>query len=348
MVFTLIITTMFCLHTTAKADESKVIVGNYEYAITPDDSEWSELGSVEAKIEACRIPEEILKSMTAEQLLQAVLDFPFIYDIFAYDSLADGVEQLAEISDAYAELLSRDNAKTVSMNMVTQKNALRTFNISAEEEINNDILAAVTLFQSDYQTDFSLSDIEALDELLTLVNLEIVDDVLEIRASSTTTKIYTPNGTVISYLTYECKHSSSTYHSALDSQAASTYGVTILRTGSCQYNCHSYAWYKQSSDNQYWITIPTVFMNDGSYSKIISGNIIGTASSSVKSGDIVFYGSTSTPSSAHSAIVTSSASGEPLSTRKVKSKWGTLGVFSHTVANVPPAYNKSTLSVWRK
>lgn len=83
----------------------------YKYEVTPDDAEWEQLESVEDKISACRIPENVLANMTEEQLLQAVWDFPFVYDVFSYSSTEEGVKNLENICDAYEELISRKMLK---------------------------------------------------------------------------------------------------------------------------------------------------------------------------------------------------------------------------------------------
>ena len=58
----------------ASLPEQNAVSEVYEYPVTPKDPEWAELGSTRARIEACRIPQEVLKEMTEEQLVQAILD----------------------------------------------------------------------------------------------------------------------------------------------------------------------------------------------------------------------------------------------------------------------------------
>lgn len=70
------------------------------------------------------------------------------------------------------------------------------------------------------------------------------------------------------------------------------------------YNCHSFAWYGQSTSNNYWINNPSIYWEDGSYSRINSW------ASSAK----IYY---AYPSFEHSAIALST---EGL----VRSKWDNL------------------------
>ncbi len=321
----------------------------YEYGITPADSEWSELGTVEEKVEACRISEDLLEAMTDEQLLQAILDFPFIIDVYAYSSIEMGVESIEDICDAYAELLKRDTALDSFMEEASYR-MTGLDQVSTEEEINNDILAILVLFQDDFQDELTQDDVEKLSLLSNMVETEVctntdIDSDIDGIASTDSVVIKTPNGSVVTYITRTCSHSSSNYHAQLDSEVVDTYGVTLRYSGSCKYNCHSYAWYKQSNTNQYWINNPSIYMTDGSYTKVFTGSL-STSSINVSAGDRVVYGSASSPT--HSAVMASATSGAPLATRTVNSKWGSLGVFSHTVSNVPSAYDTSSLTAWTR
>ena len=90
-------------------------IGRYEYPITPEDSEWKELGSVAEKIEVCRIPKETLEKMTEDELVQAVLDFPFVVDLFVSSTGVPALDVFEDECDAYKELLQRENGKEALM-----------------------------------------------------------------------------------------------------------------------------------------------------------------------------------------------------------------------------------------
>ncbi len=76
--------------------------GYYQY---PSISGYS--ASVGKKL--CRIPEETLKEMSNEELAQAVVDYPYLVDVFALEGSDTLSDSFADISDAYNELLSREN-----------------------------------------------------------------------------------------------------------------------------------------------------------------------------------------------------------------------------------------------
>ena len=94
------------------ASTGKTWVG---YLIKPGTEEWIKLGTVENKKEACRITEETLKQMSNEELIEAVLDYPFLVDLYVFGLHSEAVyrvaENLYEDCDALRELLSRPDGE---------------------------------------------------------------------------------------------------------------------------------------------------------------------------------------------------------------------------------------------
>ncbi len=64
----------------------------YEYPIVPGTQEWIDLGDVRARRKACQVPDEIIQNMTTDALLLIVLDYPFMCDIYAYNTMEMGYE----------------------------------------------------------------------------------------------------------------------------------------------------------------------------------------------------------------------------------------------------------------
>lgn len=314
----------------------------YKYPVTAEDAKWNSFESVEEKIEACRIERDILKAMSNEQLVQAVLDFPFLYDVFVTSSFEEGVKVFEKISDAYAELLSRDSAKDAMYDMLLQMKEKSSIKLSAENEVKMDALAILLVFQKEFQNDMTEKELCEIAEISSLLQIAKTDDLQNLRYIEAVPT--TPNGHSVVYTTPTCSHASSTYHAEIDANLVSTYGVTLISSGSCKYSCHSYAWHSQSTGNIYWIDNPSIYMTDGSYTRVVNG--FSTSSLSAVPGDRVIYGSLYGPS--HSAMITSSVTGAPLATRTVKSKWGKAGVFSHSVCNVPSVYDTSDVSAWHR
>lgn len=97
----------------------------YEYKITPKDAEWKNFKSHDEMVAACRIPSEIVKKMTTEALVNAVMDYPLLIDLLAFNSNEEGIQALLGNSDAFKELTTRTDAKKYlleKLSHLTEKN----------------------------------------------------------------------------------------------------------------------------------------------------------------------------------------------------------------------------------
>ncbi|MDR0267294.1 SMI1/KNR4 family protein [Paenibacillus sp.] len=111
--------------------------------------------------------------------------------------------------------------------------------------------------------------------------------------------------------------------------------ATFVSTSTSNYNCHSYAWYSDSTSNTYWMNDPSRYMTDGSYSSFT--NLINAGS-----GTRVYY-----DNGEHSGIVYE-AGGPLASTKKLKviSKWGMAPLMKHRAEYSP--YASDNLTMWKK
>lgn len=87
----------------------------YQYPIVPGTQEWIELDGVLERRRVCQIPDEILHNMTTDALLQSVLDYPFLNNIYAYNTLEQGYEAVKRQFNGLRELEMRpDFLETLS------------------------------------------------------------------------------------------------------------------------------------------------------------------------------------------------------------------------------------------
>ncbi len=149
-------------------------VGRYSYP-SIDTSEW-EKASTEEKITMCRIPQEVLDSMTEEQLVQAVYDFPFLVNAFVYSALKDGVRNIERNSDAYAELLKRKGAKDALLQKITEV-------FSEQQEERNawkkDALAVLALYQEDIVEKMSAEEVQSVASFSSMVDAGYVEEIIK-------------------------------------------------------------------------------------------------------------------------------------------------------------------------
>ena len=287
----------------ALPEEGYTINFPYEYPVSPDDPEWYNFTNNDDMVAACQIPDTMLCKMTTEALLESVLNYPMQMDIFMHGSLNKGLLAVSEYFNGLAELLNRRDLQ----------NVLETkMSIEQLDEHNS--------------TDYDSYKREKIMTALYTFNLDVSNP----SPNSTPDYVFTPRGSVVP-VKKDC-----TWHDILEIDdpnfrdeviaelEAEFPRATRISDASPKYNCHSYAWYSQSTSNPYWMENPYKYIEDGSYIR----------TGSVRVGDCVLYGAIDAPE--HSAYVVSTAI-------LVRSKWDWKGVYEHA-PNYGP-YKKST-SFW--
>lgn len=83
--------------------------GKLEYPLTMDDPEWKSLPGGEGRIEVCQIPEEILQTLTTEEVLYMVKMYPHTSVHLIYDSKEEGYRQMQQYVNVIQELESRED-----------------------------------------------------------------------------------------------------------------------------------------------------------------------------------------------------------------------------------------------
>ena len=82
---------------------------SWYYPVLPGDEEWATLDPWEA-YEVCNMPEHLLKVCSTERLAELVLDYPYVLDVWAFDTTNIGLAHLKSVSNIYKEFFSRENA----------------------------------------------------------------------------------------------------------------------------------------------------------------------------------------------------------------------------------------------
>lgn len=289
----------------------------YEYPITPDDeTEWAKLKTLKEKLEACQIPDELLKTMTTSALIKTVADYPLSVNLYAYDTVELGYQMVKDSFNGVAELEKRMQESPLSVETAFQN------------EISNSSAKSKSIQNINDNTNpyFILRIKECMESS---VNIDVIQPAAIKRY--TATYVTTPKGSKVSaikdytwselgYTQSECQKQ----HNLVKKQYPS---VTIISGISPKYNCHSYAWHSTSTSNRYWINNPSTYITDGSYKKAsvykLNSKLIYTYS-----GDIIHSGIISGVSDKHLTYVTS--------------KWGSLGVYKHLYYDCP--YSKDNFS----
>lgn len=114
----------------------------YIYPVTPQSAEWGVM-TVQSKLDACRIPDDTLKTLSDNSLVKAIADFPFLVDLYVLDDISDAVEFFPQECDAYKEVLDRQDPGHIMLNGL---NALPVNEDEAKDHYLHDTLGMLILF----------------------------------------------------------------------------------------------------------------------------------------------------------------------------------------------------------
>lgn len=88
----------------------------YDFPLKPGMAEWEKLNSGKEMLDACQIPEEILKNMTSQALAETCINYPLYIDYLAANDERvgiyliinnfNGLKELSERADGYKELIN--------------------------------------------------------------------------------------------------------------------------------------------------------------------------------------------------------------------------------------------------
>ena len=189
---------------------------------------------------AVYLDEEALVDLSTEELLRAVIEYPLICDLYAYDSFDIGIKMVSVNCTALRLFLQRKDAKDIIGESLKD---MKSFEIKMQT--------------TDAQKKLAPFVISRLQSYLSGFYV----DILEI------TNVYTPRNTAVEV--YRVSEMSSNEISALNDYYMETYPqAQFVAPSTNNYNCHSYAWYMSSTSNQYWMSDPSSYMTDGSYIQV--------------------------------------------------------------------------------
>jgi hypothetical protein len=103
--------------------DKKVI---WDYPVKPGMEEWKKFESNEAMVKACQISEKSLESLSTEDITDICLQYPLLYDVFAFDNMNNGLDKLFNDFNGIRELYKR---KDLSSSLV-KRYALTVQNFS--------------------------------------------------------------------------------------------------------------------------------------------------------------------------------------------------------------------------
>lgn len=296
----------------------------YDYPIKPGTEQWTSFTTHEQMVDACQIPDEVIDSMTTEDLLKSILDYPLFFDIVMFDNLYEGFDVVRSNFKAIDEFYIRTDCEDILLEYYKSEN--ESFNIEVASELNEkeeleESLNHLYLDILTSQSNISSESKQEIDIQYRSSDTYLISDILGIASvSGISTYVYTPNGSAVKVTnTSNDPDFTPVKKAELNDEWAKIYPNAVrLSDPTVKYNCHSYAWYSTSTSNHYWMDDPSKYMTDGSYTK----------SGAAPNYKIHYDGGN------HSGIVTNCIG----SAIVVTSKWGKLGVYRHNADYCPYGY----------
>lgn len=347
------------------------------YDSTKSKPEWYNCISRAERGEMLQLPDYMLSNMSTDTLIDAVIEYPFFSDIYAFDNPQDGIDILFETFNGAKELAQRSDASEALMKkyeeepVITKDSSVDTTDFSVLFRFSNmDCL----LSQDFIVENLNENSLEELSEIVVdkyeqklddstiysnytstmffqLMNIDIdssnliseTENILNSRNSISSTKeptngyVTTPNGSQVLVQIYDYDPIAYLSMSEIVAQSRKYKeeypNITLLRNPTGKYNCHSYAWYSQSTNNNKWMNNPRAYMTDGSYNYTNNPGV---------NNRVVYFDGYGTLE--HSAIVKERLSGPSqnnfLDMVVVESKWGMLGLYKHNGMDCPYSMNK--------
>lgn len=318
---------------TSNQNDEHYITEPYQYPILPGMDEWRKFDNNVDMMEACLIPEDILKCMTTEALLETVLSYPLLSNMFRWETVQEGYEFMLRNFNGLQELMQRPDLDDVINTFSSTSCYTNNYDGSYKEYIKNRALNVFSAYESNFETEMLIAN----NPIMSLVSTYATYD-----------DVRTPSGTLVRYVYANLSYADHLDYDITEEEARQLVldeqdemediypnAVRIAPINS-SYNCHSYAWHSTSQSNIYWLKYVYEYIEDGSYNQITPPLYGGEKILYKKTGGFLWENE-----HVHSAIYMDSASST------CYSKWGQLGVYRHGIYYNPYYENGITVTYWR-
>lgn len=142
----------------------------YDYPIKRGTVEWNSIKNYQNLRSVSQIPIEIVNQMTTEALLESVLNYPLIGDVFVFTTFQKGIENLKINFNAFESLSKRPDLGKALINkyviLAAKSVNKETFIIKGEHSVK---LSFIELILGQSFTNSTLTKDESIDLIKTLV-----------------------------------------------------------------------------------------------------------------------------------------------------------------------------------
>lgn len=314
-----------------------------------DYSAWTQIIGLNNRLNACDVSKEIVQSMTTEELVETIVHYPLNYLVFAYNNPVDAVRIITENSALHQELLCREDAAECIIKKYLQirpVGSARQPNYDEDlvlieddmilgyiivtdqliEQAKRESIHVIEQGLNDKITDI-INNHASFGELL-LVPLSIISESI----GGDTAWLLRSGGVFLGFQQIKTpflhdldgmliSEYSSDVIAYLDGLATSEYpNAVLVGNSSTKYNCHSYAWHRDTTYNDIWLNRYSPITGYFQLSKYWTDDLYESCSSS--DAEKVYYSDGD-----HSAIV--------LSNGNYLSKWGDGPLMEHAYDDCP-------------
>lgn len=336
-----------------KAKESIIIDAEQNtrvvYLAEKDYSAWTQIIGLENRLKACNVSKEIVKSMTTQELVEAIVHYPLNYLVFAYNNREDAVRIVIENSTLHQELLCRKDAAECIMNKYLQVRPVGSVRQPHYDEdlvlVEDDVFLGF-LIETEQLTEHLMKESIHLikqglnDKITDIINnhasySKLLLEPLSIICKSlgvNTTSLLRSGGVFLGF-----QQINTPFLQNLDGMLISEYSSDVIAylnglaisehpnaifvgDSSAKYNCHSYAWYQNTTYNDIWLNRYSPITGNFQLSRYWTDDLYESCSSS--EAEKVYYSDGD-----HSAIV--------LSNGNYLSKWGDGPLMEHAYNDCP-------------
>lgn len=334
-------------------------VSSYEYPFKQGDSIWNKFTSARERVKALQIPNAALTAIPTNKLLDICLDFPYLTDIFAYNSQTEGFNALVKEFNGFREIVERKDLINVLLDKLELipniynsiefnndiekgnysfkyyvliyllKQSIKDSNIGKDQKVRiAEILKTNKEMVAKYSDIFGALCVNALDNLkentkntdIRAINSLVVGQTVQIyNHDYVVSKRQTPRGRDVWVEVLDDNDLTSSEKTSLMYNVINNYGADFLSEATLAYNCHAYAWHMSEGHLD-----DKVWIGYGSYGEddYWDDGSYYEVSESLATKVSYQYD--------HSAVRVSS--------NRYVSKWGAWPLVSHSPNNVPVSY----------
>jgi hypothetical protein len=143
------------------------------YSPIIESDRWAQLDGRNERVAACQIPDMIQNNLSTENLLDLALDYPFMIELFAFDTYREGFLRMYKEYSVLEELTKRDDfgvavIKKYSDIPVAEENKV----FDGKESIMKLAYLEILLAQPEIVGNLNKQEIKAIYDLASLKNIE--------------------------------------------------------------------------------------------------------------------------------------------------------------------------------